>query len=424
MKDIITISVGNDRIRGRVKQANGIEYSKRVVLPKEAGIYASHILLIPECFCKPDPKQEGYTLLYFYADRELALSKCVTNKKGGIEYYKVTTTPQKLADAFDGVYVNKNINYSDEYVKNLKENINVLDFIQERTGYSFRRQGSNYYRCEQHDSFVIDMNKNCFYWNSEGKSGDAIKFLTGIEKLSFRKAIEELDKYYRNLPEEKREFKYEAEERKPFVLPEKANTNYKIKDYLINQRGCDEELINKLISQGLLYQDKNGMAVFACRNWKGEIDAAFTRSTYSSFKNTQESSNPFTGYFLEVCPGATKLVLTESYIDAISYYSMAKELNKPIDFNVLGSDSCNCISETFRINYLTRPEIHDYIDTVIIASDNDKAGRQVYDKFVEKYQPFFTRIKNYTSDIPESKDWNQDLINYKDNRKEKDKTIY
>ena len=99
-------------------------------------------------------------------------------------------------------------------------------------------------------------------------------------------------------------------------------------------------------------------------------------------------------------------------------------LNKLIDFNVLGSDSCNCISETFLINYLTRPEIHDYIDTVIIASDNDKAGRQVYDKFVEKYQPFFTRIKNYTSDIPESKDWNQDLINYKDNRKEKDKTIY
>ena len=50
MKEIINISIPKSRFKQKIKQVNGTKYSHRVVLPKEAGPYKYHVLLISEDF--------------------------------------------------------------------------------------------------------------------------------------------------------------------------------------------------------------------------------------------------------------------------------------------------------------------------------------------------------------------------------------
>ena len=67
------------------------------------------------------------------------------------------------------------------------------------------------------------------------------------------------------------------------------------------------------------------------------------------------------------------------------------------------------MNETFRVNYLTRPVLNQNIDTVILASDNDKAGRAAAEEFKAFVRPFH-RIQNVIDDLPSlGSDWNKDL---------------
>ena len=67
------------------------------------------------------------------------------------------------------------------------------------------------------------------------------------------------------------------------------------------------------------------------------------------------------------------------------------------------------MNETFRVNYLTRPVLNQNIDTVILASDNDKAGRAAAEEFKAFVRPFH-RIQNVVDDLPSlGSDWNKDL---------------
>ena len=54
MKEIINISIPKSRFKQKIKQANGTKYSHRVILPKEAGAYKYHVLLISEDFVQED----------------------------------------------------------------------------------------------------------------------------------------------------------------------------------------------------------------------------------------------------------------------------------------------------------------------------------------------------------------------------------
>ena len=77
------------------------------------------------------------------------------------------------------------------------------------------------------------------------------------------------------------------------------------------------------------------------------------------------------------------------------------------------------MNETFRINYLARPNINQNIDTIILASDNDNAGVKAANEFKEFVKPFH-RIKNVIEDFPTlESDWNKDLQNlYEEKAKE------
>ena len=75
MKEIINISIPKSRFKQKIKQVNGTKYSHRVVLPKEAGPYKYHVLLISEDFVQEDVNDKNNNVMHFYADREIQLSQ-------------------------------------------------------------------------------------------------------------------------------------------------------------------------------------------------------------------------------------------------------------------------------------------------------------------------------------------------------------
>lgn len=410
MKEIIKISIPKERFRQKVKQVNGDKYSYRVILPADAGKYKSQVLLISEDFCKEDLDNKENNVMYFYADRDIRLSKPYRNSEGKVIYSNTTVSPKELYEAIHGKYQEPLKRYKQEEIDFIKTNVSVLDFLQDHAGFSFTKQGQHYYRCHQHDSLIVDTKKNVLFWNSMNCHGSAIDYLEKIEKKSFPDAMKTLEAYHAGLPQEKKLYAEPKYEQIEFKLPEASRNQKKIYEYLCDQRKIDRQLVKGLVDEGLIYLDNKNNCVFKCKNYKGIVDSAFRRSTYSYWRGDVGGGNKFTGFFIESKPGASKLVMTEAYIDGLSYITMKKLEGKEIDFNVLCADSCSVMEETFRINYLTRPELNQNIDTIILASDNDKGGLNAAEGMKEFLKPF-NRIKNIEMDLPSpGSDWNNDLM--------------
>lgn len=409
MKDIITITIPKARLRGRIKQVNGRKFSYRVVFPANTPKFGSHVLLISEDFIKPDLEDPGKSIMYFYADNEVTLSKRVVLAGGEVAYPVVKTTPRELRDAIAEKIpqVEKKNKFDKETIENLKKNISAVDYLNHVYGYTFQSSG-HYSKCDQHDSLVIDQKKNAIYWNSENIKGSILDFIMAVEKKSLVSALDDLNNYYQDLPTDKKNLTLPEVEEKVFIMPEHAQNTYSVKKYLCEKRGLDELMINNMMEKGRIYQDTKGNCVFTMLKGDGECVGAFRRSTYSGFRGDVAGSKKTYGFFYELCPGAKKLLITESFIDALSYVTLKQLHNEMIDFNILGSDSATTINETFRINYLSRPEIHKHIDTVILAPDHDHAGEKAIESFKEFIQPFHY-IKNVQTEIPIAKDWNEDL---------------
>ena len=233
---------------------------------------------------------------------------------------------------------------------------------------------------DQHSSLVIDTRNNAMFWNTEHINVSALEYLRKAEGKTFPEAMNILIEYHNGL----------APDKKQYIAPKYEQIEFKLPD--------SQKNISKI------YLDGKGNCVFACENYKGKIDSAFARSTYSNFRGDIGG-----GFFIEMDPKATKLVLTEAYIDGLSYITAKRQAGEKIDFNVLACDSCNVMNETFRVNYLTRSVLNQNIDTVILASDNDKAGKAAAEDFKQFVQPFH-RIQNVIDDLPSlGSDWYKDL---------------
>ncbi|MCR0134339.1 DUF3991 and toprim domain-containing protein [[Clostridium] innocuum] len=409
MKEIINISIPKSRFKQKIKQANGTKYSHRVILPKEAGAYRYHVLLISEDFVQEDIDNKENNVLHFYADREIQLSQHHRTPNGEDVYEKIRVMPKELYKSFYGEYKdNSRKRFSDEEIEFLKKNISVMDFLQDRAGFSFKREG-HYYRCDQHSSLVIDTRNNAMFWHTEHINGSALEYLRKAEGKTFPEAMNILIEYHNGLAPDKKQYIAPKYEQIEFKLPDSQQNISKIYEYLCDKRKIDRDLIKRFVDDGKIYLDGKGNCVFACENYKGKIDSAFARSTYSNFRGDIGGGNKFTGFFIEMDPKATKLVLTEAYIDGLSYITAKRQAGEKIDFNVLACDSCNVMNETFRVNYLTRPVLNQNIDTVILASDNDKAGKAAAEDFKQFVRPFH-RIQNVIDDLPSlGSDWNKDL---------------
>jgi len=110
--------------------------------------------------------------------------------------------------------------------------------------FKLERSGNSYLRGVEHDSLVVDLQKNLFHWNSIDLHGNAVTWLMEVEGFSYRKALEELENFS-GIPFT-RHFK-KLEKPTPIysrLLDAFYNLGKKHRDYWL-RRGFSDEIIDK-----------------------------------------------------------------------------------------------------------------------------------------------------------------------------------
>ncbi len=130
-----------------------------------------------------------------------------------------------------------------ESIENLKSITDIVDVVGSYV--QLKKQGSNYtalcpFHSEKTPSFIVSPAKQIYHCFGCGASGDAIKFLMEIEKLSYPEAIEKLANIYN--------FRLEYTKENSFV---KTDTLEKVNSFYIQQLYKNQTAFKYLKSRGI-----------------------------------------------------------------------------------------------------------------------------------------------------------------------------
>lgn len=248
------------------------------------------------------------------------------------------------------------------------QNTDMVDVV-ENQGDVVIHVSNKYAKLAEHDSFVIDKEKNSFHWNSRELSGNPINYLQSVHDYSFRNAIKEL-----TLNEEYKTKEITVnKEKEPFVFNPNDLTEdtSKAKEYLVAQRGINEDLVDTLISKKYIQQDKNDNAVFLWAKDR-EVVGMDKHGTNPSkrFKQVVENSDEKQGF--SITNGKPEnLYLFESSIDLLSYSSMYNPRNaRMVSMAGLKPQTYyNSVAEIYK-------ETGQPPKNVIFALDSDEGGER------------------------------------------------
>lgn len=303
----------------------------------------------------------------------------------------------------------------------------------------------------EHDSIVIYEDDNTYHRYSNGNGGDAVAFMmefSGIDESDLNKhdqvneCIRILEQRLKINPEiAVQQVRYKREKPK-FVMPEKADTNRKVRDYLCGTRGIEESIVNKWINEGLLFQEagRYGNCVFISRDENGKPVYGVKRSAdpVRKFVVDVEGSDYSQGFFIKGKPdeytykenGSTHehpfLYVTEAVIDLMSLQSIALRRR---DYELRQQGRLDCDPEDYENRFLNSNwyslngcrkydgllntiASHKGIKDVFLALDNDEAGRNASKAIKEEIQKRFPdRNIDVSIDLPptEGRDWNDEL---------------
>lgn len=180
-------------------------------------------------------------------------------------------------------------------------------------------------------------------------------------------------------------------EKKELILPEKVQGKYsRAYAYLVKTRCLDAAIVTQCIKDGLIYEDTKHNVVFVGKDKNGQ--AAFatrhTTLTGSSFKRDVAGSRQDIGWIVN-SPKAQKLYVCEAPIDALSIMTLKKQENKPIDkFAYLAT----CGTGKDKAVY-TRLQENSQIKEVVLANDNDGAGKEANLKIYNTLKQKFPNIQ-------------------------------
>lgn len=303
----------------------------------------------------------------------------------------------------------------------------------------------------EHDSIVIYEDDNTYHRYSNGNGGDAVAFMmefSGIDESDLNKhdqvneCIRILEQRLKINPElAVQQVRYKREKPK-FVMPEKADTNRKVRDYLCRTRGIEERIVDKWIDEGLLFQEagRYGNCVFISRDENGKPVYGVKRSAdpVRKFVVDVEGSDYSQGFFIQGKPdeytykenGSTDehpfLYVTEAVIDLMSLQSIALRRR---DYELRQQGKLDCDPEDYENRFLNSNwyslngcrkydgllntiASHKGIKDVFLALDNDEAGKNASQAIKEEIQKRFPdRNIDVSIDLPptEGRDWNDEL---------------
>ena len=278
----------------------------------------------------------------------------------------------------------------------------MIDFFEKHHGFTFTHRGG-IYRCHQHPSLAVKNDRLSWYWHSQGIGGHGvIDYLMKMERLPFRQAVEAVA----GIAMVTTQPQQEKEQTKTLFLPEKRGLSFRLYDYLCQKRGIDSSIINTLMQEGKLYEDKRGNVVFVGFDEQGQARFASLRGTYGEdvFRMDCAGSDKRYGFSMAAYQPSVLLYVFESPIDAMSHASLEKDITGDADaWKQHSRLSLAGTSDTALPFFLNQ---HRTANELVFCLDNDLAGREASVALARKYREkgFNTRIE-----LPMGKDFNKDL---------------
>lgn len=317
---------------------------------------------------------------------------------------------------------------------------NIVD-VAISLGMGLVREGRNFH-WDQHDSFKITTKKNAFYWNSQEFGGDPIKLVQTMTDCSYKEAVNYLTGS--EIPtakidtSEPKEFRYFLKDHKTFSTARK---------YLNEQRMISNETIDQVLSQGALSQssytdfDTNKtqpVIVFKAIDDVGKVRGITVQGVWKQ-KNEKRPflkkthGDGFSGFMVKVGQPPTaqelsednplKIISFEAPIDLLSYYELfKKDIGNAILLSMNGlrkGTISKCLANQLGspVKEKDKPDFLDDLNKkmqpnkliqIVLAVDNDKAGRKFINDFGAKNFDVITHVPALMEGETKS-DWNQVL---------------
>jgi hypothetical protein len=279
--------------------------------------------------------------------------------------------------------------------------VDILDYLLSHEPNNISRIGSAHY-LRDHDSLRIS--NGLWKWESRDIGGkNVVDYLIKVRGFSFVDAVRHLaggDAQYEHvIPIAK-----PPPERKPFALPSHNGDNERVIAYL-QSRGIDRQLVFDCIERGSLYESaKWHNCVFVGRDDSGKARFASMRGTVGDFKRDVDGSDKRFGFAIPPKDGWSDTAIAyESPVDALSHQTMSPESN-------CWRLSLGCTAIVALTNFLER---HSEVKSVVVCTDNDKAGNISAVK-IAKLQGISV-VRSLPPD--DHKDWNDALILLKNDNK-------
>lgn len=303
----------------------------------------------------------------------------------------------------------------------------------------------------EHDSIVIYEDDNTYHRYSNGNGGDAVAFMMEFSRIDesnlnkhdqVNECIRILEQRLKINPElAVQQVRYKREKPK-FVMPEKADTTRKVRDYLCRTRGIEERIVDKWIHEGLLFQEagRYGNCVFVSRDKNGKPVYGVKRSAdpERKFVVDVEGSDYSQGFFIKgkldyytkvsdnFASEHSSLFVAEAVIDLMSLQSLYLRRR---DYELRQQGKLDCDPEDYENRFLNSNwyslngcrkydgllntiASHKGIKDIFLALDNDEAGRNASKAIKEEIQKRFPDRKiDVSIRVPptEGRDWNDEL---------------
>lgn len=298
----------------------------------------------------------------------------------------------------------------------------LFAYLQSYESGVLKRDGPNY-RHKEHDSLVYVTGKRYWYWNSRGRSINALDYLIEVRGYGLVDAVNRLvggdiqkEPSYRkpaatSLPKKE-------PEKKPFYLPWAKRCATSAVSYL-QQRGISSEVISRCFRLGIFYEARykdEPVCVFVGKDDAGKAKFACMRGISANLKKDVYGSNKEYNFcYPPKNPGCRQVAVFEAPIDALSHATLQELEGWKWDGYRL---SLGGTSHVALSSFLER---HPEIKRVTLYMDNDLGGlvnaRRI--KAMLHADKRFKHIRVGINPPRTGKDYNEKLLHTREQIKER-----
>ena len=288
--------------------------------------------------------------------------------------------------------------------KQQAKEVNLPDWMR-ANGLKLKRIGRREYCLKEHPSLTVHDNpvgeEGKWYWHSHSIGGDNIAFVREYFNVGFWEAVDMLTGHRSDytLPPPRMQEDIPDIKGDPEVIPLKDN--HIMYEYLCNYRKIPKDVIDILVENGTLVQEKNtNHAAFLYFDKNHKLIGAERVGTNPNikYKRAAKFSDGTHGFEFVLGKGEIAMFF-ESAIDLLSYYVLGRER----------LSNARLISMSGVKESVVENAMNDYgipQEKCYICADNDTAGDKLYERVTENYP----KVQRIICD-DKYKDWNDQLRN-------------